>query len=246
MSRHGGWFGLNRALFLLVVTLLLSCSSGSILLQRRDFFGARSADVKTTFEDAFPPIISVTQLKVTPEENRRIAGAFASQDPALKLYRDPETREMVVDYFCQITGSEEVALSILYHADHLDVPVLLAFSLAWVESRYVPVAVNVNQTSVDRGIFQLNSITFPYLTTLDFFHPDTNIAFGMQHLSWCLSVTSSWRTALAAYNAGLSTVIANDLPSSTISYVNRIMGYEQGLANDFRSYIQSRTQNVTG
>lgn len=240
MYRHRARFGINRLLFLILLAGLLSCSSGSALLKRQDFFNSPTPGVKAAFEDSYPAIVPVSARPISPQERRKINADLSSPDPALALYRDPETREIVVDYFCRLANSDDVALSILYHSDHLDVPLLLSFSLAWVESRYVPVAINVNDTSVDRGIFQLNSVTFPYLSTVDFFHPDTNISYGIQHLRWCLNISSDWRTAVAIYNAGLTRVAAGATPASTVAYVNRIMTYERGLAGDFKTYIQTK------
>ncbi|WP_455382511.1 transglycosylase SLT domain-containing protein, partial [Salinispira pacifica] len=114
----------------------------------------------------------------------------------------------------------------------------LAFSLAYVESKFEPVAVNVNNGSVDRGIFQLNNLSFPALSAGDFFHPETNIAYGIEHLRWCLDLSSSEQTAVAIYNAGLSRVSQGIIPASTREYIYKIMRFQRELSRDFRNFIQ--------
>ncbi|MEW5815356.1 MAG: transglycosylase SLT domain-containing protein, partial [Spirochaetota bacterium] len=75
----------------------------------------------------------------------------------LTLYRNNRYKNVVIDFFTNLTGSKKISRSILMYADHYDIPISLAFSLSWVESRFYPYAVSRNQNSVDRGLFQLNS-----------------------------------------------------------------------------------------
>lgn len=157
--------------------------------------------------------------------------------PILSLYREDLTHDGVVDFFVALTGSEEIALPILYYADKADISLSLVFSLAWVESRFSPVAVNENPTSVDRGLFQLNSRTFRTLTEEDFFHPDTNAYHAIDYLSWCLRYSDSEEEAIAVYNAGLRRVRAGQTPPSTRTYVARIVAFRTELERNFRRYI---------
>jgi hypothetical protein len=244
MKRILASLSLNRILFLLVLAALLSCSTGSILVVRRDYFYDPRNDVKGVFVRPTASELAMERSRLTPEDKNRVEKVLDAHDPALALYRDPGTRNMVIDYFCRLVGSDEVALSILYHADRENVPLILAFSLAYVESKYQAVAVNVNDGSVDRGIFQLNNLSFPSLSVGDFFHPETNIAYGIDHLRWCLDISRDEKRAIEIYNAGLSRVSEGQIPATTREYAYRIMRFERELSRDFRNYIQRNIQNA--
>lgn len=172
-----------------------------------------------------------------PESYANVRNLLESEDPMLALYREDLTHDAVVDFFTDLTGSAEIALPIMYHAERADISLSLVFSLAWVESRYAPRAVNRNASSTDRGVFQLNSRTFRDLTEEDFFHPDTNTYHGIDYLSWCMQHTSSDWEAVAVYNAGLSRVRAGRTPQSTLIYVDRIRQFRTRLERQFREYI---------
>jgi soluble lytic murein transglycosylase-like protein len=244
MKRILASIGLNRLLFLMVLTALLSCSTGSILVERHDYFYDPRSEVKEVFARPTASELAMERSRLTAEDRSRIDKLLNNSDAALVLYRDPHTRNMVIDYFCRLAGSDEIALSILYHADRDNVPLLLAFSLAYVESKYQAVAVNVNAGSVDRGIFQLNNLSFPSLSVGDFFHPETNIAYGIDHLRWCLKYARDEQTALAIYNAGLSRVSQGGIPSSTREYVYKITRFERELSRDFRNYIRRNIETA--
>ncbi len=172
-----------------------------------------------------------------PADYANVLNLLDSEHPMLALYREDVTHQAVVDFFVDLTGSSDIALPILYHANREDLSLSLVFSLTWVESRYSPVAVNQNATSVDRGLFQLNSRTFRNLSEEDFFHPDINSYHGTKYLRWCMEQTSSEMQAVACYNAGLTRVRAGRTPASTLVYVDRISQFRAQLERRFRAYI---------
>ncbi|MBR1722472.1 MAG: lytic transglycosylase, partial [Treponema sp.] len=57
-------------------------------------------------------------------------------DEGLALYRQPQSRPAVEWFYTHVTSNREVALAILENADKNDIPLSLAFSLAFVESRF--------------------------------------------------------------------------------------------------------------
>jgi soluble lytic murein transglycosylase-like protein len=144
-------------------------------------------------------------------------------DKALALYRDPESRPWVSAFFASVAGSEDVSRSILYWADVDSVPVALAFSLAYEESRFEPRALSRNKGSVDRGLFQLNSKSFPGLSDKEFFDPWDNSRFGIDHLRFCLAEAGNEVAALAIYNAGSGRVKGDGTPRVTLDYISRIL-----------------------
>ncbi len=166
---------------------------------------------------------------------------FANEnDRGLELYRQPQSRAAVEWFYTQVTGNRIVALAILENADKNNIPLSLAFSLAFVESRFKSNAVNKNSNStVDRGLFQLNSASFPLLTEEEFFDPQVSAKYGMIHLRWCMDLAGKGNdvTALAMYNAGTSRVKANKTPQHTLNYVAKIGTYRSRLENKFNSDI---------
>lgn len=157
----------------------------------------------------------------------------------LSLYRDSETREEVIDFYTAKTGDPSIALPILAYADHFNIPLSLAFALAWTESHYTPRAVNFNADSVDRGLFQLNNNSFPELREEDFFDPEISAYHGMRYLAWCLKHGDNEVKALALYNAGIGKVRKKGAPESTLDYINKIMNYRKGLEREFAFSLTS-------
>jgi len=161
-------------------------------------------------------------------------------DIILTLYRDPVSKESVVAFFEAITHSRQIAELILKYADKFEVDPSLAFALAWVESRYNPRAVNKNKDSVDRGLFQLNSKSFPRLQVDDFYNPDLNARYGIAHLRWCLDLAGSEVAGLAMYNAGTTRVRSDSTPKSTLDYISRIQNFQAGIKELFQQELASR------
>ncbi|TVR71561.1 MAG: lytic transglycosylase domain-containing protein [Spirochaetaceae bacterium] len=220
----------NRMLSLFLVALALGCSTTGPI---RNHQGGTEAG-RFSFAWQSRPV-----QRVTPADHANILNLLESENPMLALYREDVTHQAVMDFFVNLTGSPETALPMMYHAERADISFSLVFSLAWVESRFSPVAVNRNASSVDRGLFQLNSLTFRNLTDEDFFHVDVNTYHGIDYLTWCLAHTKDEYQAVAVYNAGLTRVRAGRTPASTLVYVERIRQYRTQLEERFQKYILS-------
>lgn len=159
-------------------------------------------------------------------------------DRGLELYRDARSKAAVEWFYLHIAGDRKVANAILAEASKNDIPLSLAFALAYVESRFKPSAVNRNQnSSIDRGLFQLNNNSFPKLNEDEFFNPEISAKYGLQHLRFCLDLAGKEVTALAMYNAGTNRVRKNNTPRSTLNYVDAIMRYKAGLDSAFEEEI---------
>jgi hypothetical protein len=146
-------------------------------------------------------------------------------DVVTDFYLDSSSREAVTAFFARICGSPEVADFILKEAVQLAIPPSLAFAVSWEESRFDASAVNPSNRdgSVDRGLFQLNSSSFPKLGEADFFNPQLNAQYGMSHLRMCLDTGGSEIAALAIYNAGSGRVNTGGTPRQTLDYVARVL-----------------------
>jgi soluble lytic murein transglycosylase-like protein len=151
-------------------------------------------------------------------------------------YRDPRLREGVIDFFAGICGSAETAGIILEESERFVVPPSLAFALCWVESRYNSRALNRrNQNgSIDRGLFQLNSNSFPKLSEADYYNPRTNVYYGMAHLRFCLDMGKSEIVALAMYNTGSVRVHSGGTPRQTLEYAAQVLSVRRKIEAFFR------------
>jgi len=191
----------------------------------------------------------VTQLTEESEEERSAAfqDRFAevslskmtqTSDDGLTLYRQTLSKTSVEWFYTQITGNHDVAMAILTEAEKNEIPLSLAFALAHTESNYNSNAINKNtNATVDRGLFQLNSNSFPALTEADFFDPFVSSKYGMSHLKHCLNTAGNEVSALAMYNAGTGRVRSNKTPQSTLNYVGKIMTYQKMLDQLFNEQV---------
>ena len=162
-------------------------------------------------EDSYIPAFLVPDTDVWP-------------DFIMAAYRDPEFQEEVLSFFCRLTGSLDVAKVVLSNTVNYDIAPALAFALCWEESRYNPRAFNRNRNeTLDRGLFQLNSGTFPKLSVDDFYDLEINARYGLSHLRWCLDSAGTDIAGLAMYNAGHNRVRSSGTPKTTLDYISRIL-----------------------
>jgi len=181
--------------------------------------------------------------KFSSYEESEYLYAFRSQarrDTVAERYIDPLYKEAVLSFFASITNSREIAQAILDNAIEFDVPATLAFALAYEESQFHPRAFNRNAESVDRGLFQLNSKTFPGLSIEEFYNPTVNAKQGISHLAYCLNEGRNEVAALAIYNAGFGRVSKGGTPRKTLDYIARITGYAANLEALFEAQVVAR------
>jgi hypothetical protein len=223
---------MDRFTLIALVTILLSCSTGDPYVPSQR--PVQGSDYDFAWEQR--------DNGVEPEAGTypNVANVLEGEKPILALYRENVTHDAVEDFFRELTGSDEIALPILYHADRNDLSISLVFALAWVESRYSPYAENANDDSIDRGLFQLNSKSFRRLSPDDFYHPEVNARHGTDYLRFALDYGGDPRTAVAIYNAGLTRVLQNRTPESTLNHVERVMAYKRSLERQFERYILQR------
>jgi hypothetical protein len=93
--------------------------------------------------------------------------------------------------------------------------------------------VNVNDDSIDRGLFQLNSRSFPELEVDEFFDPYINAQHGIRYLRKCIELGGNEVVGLAMYNAGRTRVERGGTPHITLNYIARILEYRDQLEKDF-------------
>jgi hypothetical protein len=173
--------------------------------------------------------INSPQVKIVryhdEDANLLFAKSEEIEDPVLTYFRNPDYRDWVLDFFTSLCSDREIARAILDHADRFNVSPSLAFALSWEESRFNPRAINRynRDGSMDRGLFQLNSRSFPHLDNFSVFDVRTNSYYGLSHLRFCLDTGGTEVSALAMYNAGAGRVRTTGAPEITLNYISRIL-----------------------
>jgi soluble lytic murein transglycosylase-like protein len=204
---------MKNVVYSLLTMILLSCS-GSV------------HNGEAPYPDILTPETIAFLLSEKPDE----------LDSGLFLYRNELTRPLVERFYTRVTANVAITDAILKAADSNDISLPLAFSLAWVESSYRVRALNYNAGSVDRGLYQLNSRTFPNLKEEQFFNPQTNADQGLAYLRYCIEVGRNEVVALAMYNAGVDRV-RRGTPYSTLRHVAKILDNERKLVESFEQML---------
>jgi soluble lytic murein transglycosylase-like protein len=209
---------MKKVLYYLAALVFLSCSGST-------------HNVEPAYPAVFTPETVAFFLSDKPED----------MDTGLYLYRNELSRPLVETFYEGVTSDRETSEAILAAANQNDIALPLAFSLAWVESSYYVRATNRNSNSVDRGLFQLNSRTFPQLKEEQFYNPHLNARYGLAHFRYCMEVGNTELVALAMYNAGVNRV-RRGTPYATLYYVARVLENERKLRESFESMIQDNMQ----
>jgi hypothetical protein len=188
-----------------------------------------------------------TLTAISSLNDQELAGYLESldrKDPIAPYYKDPLTKDSTLQFFSTLTRSENVARVILDNAQKFGVRPSLAFALALEESDFRVDAMNRNGDSVDRGLFQLNSKSYPAMQIKDFYDPATNARYGISHLKGCLSDAGNEVAALAMYNAGNGRVVRGETPKKTLNYISRILAYEDNISSLFAAKVMATQRPV--
>jgi soluble lytic murein transglycosylase-like protein len=152
----------------------------------------------------------------------------------LDSFNDPTTRSSVVMFLEDHIGDGEVAGALIEAAGRYQVDPALVVAVSWQESRFQATAAGVNHnSSIDRGLMQLNSSTFTGLSEEDFYNPYLNADHGTSYLRQILDLSGNTVTALAMYNAGPGRVGSLGAPRMTLEYVDRIFAYRDSLVREY-------------
>lgn len=154
-----------------------------------------------------------------------------------EAFYNPDYASSVESFLSRKVGSARISSIIIEETRAQGLPISLTLALAWAESGFDPLAVNHNEITVDRGLYQLNDRSFPGLEEADFFDPLLNARHGIAYLSYCLERGENEITALAMYNAGPRRVAEKGAPRNTLNYIDKIMTYRERLDGEFRESL---------
>lgn len=156
-----------------------------------------------------------------------------------------QLQELERQFYTTLTGDIKIVdMVISYNRGRMSLDVL--FAMMEKESSFNIYAINTNVDddtgivlSVDRGLFQLNSLSYPELSESDFFNLDINIPTGIGHIAsdyaWA---KRNLKIALYAYNAGRTKVEENRVPSCTYDYAEYIVQRSSEIALAKKQFIR--------
>ena len=147
-----------------------------------------------------------------------------------------ETNPHYENFYDIYTENTNVSKTIIDYAIDHDIPIHIAFSLAWNESRYKITAIgpkNSNGTR-DWGLFQLNDGYRESWTEEDFFNIDKNVSTGIEYLAYCIKETGNIEEGIGAYNKGVTGIKKYGLPEE---YISNILVYEKKLDEELNEYL---------
>lgn len=149
-------------------------------------------------------------------------------------FLDPSTRASVVKFLEERIGDVVVAEALIEAADRHQLDPALVVAVSWQESRFRTTAAGINtNSSIDRGLMQLNSSTFAFLSEDDFYNPYLNADYGASYLRQTLDLSGNTVTALAMYNAGPGRVGSLGAPRMTLDYIDHVFAYRNDLVRGF-------------
>jgi soluble lytic murein transglycosylase-like protein len=197
------------------------CLQGVSLIRFRTLFALSLLIFAGSCQAPSPPVVQ----KVT------------NDDALLALYRDDHLKPLVVEYYSLLTGDQAITQAILDTCNQLDLNPSLGFAMAWNESHFNPRAVNYNDGTIDRGLFQLNSRTFSGLDRKTVFDPRANALRGLTYYKKAYVRLGSEERALGYYNSGIGLISERTLPRTTRAYVKKILSDRDMMDRDAIAWI---------
>ncbi len=143
----------------------------------------------------------------------------------------------MTEYYARLTQDRTVALAILETCDSLDLDPSLGFAMAWNESHFNPRAVGHNVSTVDRGLFQLNSATFSGLDRRTVFDPKSNAVHGLTFYKMAFDKLGTEEKALGYYNSGIGMITKKPYPRSTQAYIKKVLSDRAQMDRDAIAWI---------
>lgn len=184
---------------------------------------------------AFYISLAVILFSFAQSKTTALAKNISSDELAnIHAEKRQSTEDIKQNYYSGIIESEDIARLAIEYSEKEGIETSLLVALMKTESNFNPNAINYNYNgSVDRGICQLNSKTFPHLSKQDFYDPETNIKVAASFLHWCLENTNyNLVRALACYNAGWGNVTNENVGDLTLNYIQKITTYKKSFEDE--------------
>ncbi len=157
----------------------------------------------------------------------------------LNKWIETNLEESILFYTETMTKDSSISRAIVKHSLKHNIPVNLAFSVAFKESKFKIDAYNDNGKSRDRGLFQLNDSYRQNWAVEDFYNVDKNSFEGTRYLKEMIELNEQdIQKALYCYNAGPTKVRKYGIiPEATKKYAVEILKLENEFNNQLKKWI---------
>jgi len=163
----------------------------------------------------------------------------------LNVWIEDNVEESIIFYTEEMTEDSSISRAIITNSIKNDIPVNLAFSVAFKESKFKKDAFNDNGKSKDRGLFQLNDSYRQDWLIEDFYDIEKNSHEGTRYLKEMIVLNKNdIQKALYCYNAGPTKVRKYGIiPEHTIIYADEIITMEKNLNEQLKNWIKYQRKN---
>lgn len=188
----------------------------------------------------FSIYLAILIISLEIVNSNMIRSAFASNaNEKVKKLINKDKEELIFTFYKNIIGDQKITYFVLKYAkeNHLEPSLLTA--VIKTESNFNTQAISYNVNgSIDRGLCQLNDLTFPEIHPDAFFDPEINIQSGAKFLKWCLSSSNNNIVkALAYYNAGIGNVSKKNISETTLNYINKVISEKKRIDDEYERFI---------
>jgi Transglycosylase SLT domain len=209
---------------------------GSALLFLPDYFiYAEPEQVKKSI----PEIEELSELSEIPE----LSEIEETPPPVtdLNIWIEDNMEKSILFYTEEMTNDSRISRAIVTNSIKNGIPVNLAFSVAFKESKFKKDAYNDNGKSKDRGLFQLNDSYRQEWSIEDFYNIDKNSHEGTRYLKEMIVLNKNdIQKALYCYNAGPTKVRKYGIiPEKTKVYATEILELENNLDRQMKAWIMN-------
>lgn len=161
----------------------------------------------------------------------------------ISIYLENEkTAEKIYKFFDRYTNSRRISTSIISNCLQYNVPVSLATSIAWTESKFIPLSINNGNSngSSDYGLFQVNDVHLSGFSHEEKLNIENNSQIAISFLSDLLK-THNYNLILviAAYNAGTAG-IQDGIGRSTLLHLSSTVSFK----NNFERSLSNLLLNI--
>ena len=202
-------------------TVLISLAL--FLLPRYFVYGAPE-----TFQPEITTMVEIIEKEVSAIEEEDLDSWIEDNfDKSIEFYTE------------QITNDSQISRAIISNSIKNGIPVNLAFSVAYKESKFDKKAYNDNGKSKDRGLFQLNDSYRKDWPIEDFYNIDKNSFEGTRYLKEMIVLNENdIQKALYCYNAGPTKVRRDGIiPDRTRIYAAEILNLEKKMNQQLQNWI---------
>lgn len=182
-------------------------------------------------------IVSAAATTLEKPEQQFVTTYSSTEQIDLEYIKLRARYQAIEEFYTSIVGNEEIVSYVLAAAKESGIKdVEILFALMYKESSFLPTAVNQNSHSVDRGLFQLNSIVYHDYTAEQLFDIARNIRMGVAHYAEEYEAADhNHQVALHAYNAGRSR--RYNPPATTAAYAIDVLHIAQSYRDEKNEYI---------